>query len=87
VVDKQLMLRSRYKKRIGYKDFAVLAASQFSDVGRCHSHKSAPALIMNAVTCWQQQSDGRSGDCLNCADCATDLRLEVAMDDAIIVVT
>ena len=79
VVNGKLLVRTSYSLQVSLqRPFAALQLDQLSYIGCGHSPGSLPALVMEAIDHIDSPSKApRCYDYINCAECATDLRVAV----------
>lgn len=86
VVRGKLLLHRTFKTPISLLDSTGLELDKFGYFGCCHSHKSLPAVVMEAIEHREEVEDfsteRRCWDSISCAHCATDLRVRIEPRDA-----
>ncbi len=78
VVNGKLLLRTSYSLQMSLQESFAAQLDQLSYIGCSHSPGSLPALVMEAIDHIDSPSKApRCYDYINCAECATDLRVAV----------
>lgn len=83
VVNGRLLLRVSCNLQVSLQKSLAVQLDQLTVLGCCHS-SSLPALVMDAIDHLGTPSEApRSSDYINCAECATDLRVAVRATNSV----